>query len=88
MFLTAFWYASESTVTSSASDSESDPDVLLQEVLKTFGDQLGKADQYFLQIKDADWGSLLTSSGALRTGVIICHTKTWKSTEKASGGVK
>jgi len=24
----------------------------LQEVLKTFGDQLGKADQYFLQISE------------------------------------
>jgi len=41
-------------VTSSASDSESDPDVLLQEVLKMFGDQLVKGAQYFLQIKDAE----------------------------------
>lgn len=54
--LVCFRQRSHPVTFSLASDSESDPDILLQEVLRTFGDQLVKGTQYLLQIKDAKWG--------------------------------
>ena len=49
-------YGERSRSVTFTSGSESDSDLLLKEVVKTFDDQMPKSTKLFLQIKEEEWG--------------------------------